>query len=328
MSTPEIALNDPVTNHMRVGPVRLKGTQTVHEALAAIRAKPPEGRIIYFYVLDENDRLIGVVPTRRLLLSPLEKKVSEIMVKDVVIVPADATVLDACEFFTLHRLLAFPVVDQERRLLGTIDVELYTTELGDIERSERNDTIFQLIGVHLKDGEIGSPVDSFKSRFPWLLCNVAGGMLAAVLSAFYEAELAKAVTLALFIPVVLALAESVSIQSVSLTLQLLHHQPPTVGGLIKALRTEGIVGLMLGGACAVLVTILALLWRGLTNTVICLFGGILGGVACAAIIGVTIPMTLRLLRRDPQVAAGPIALALTDMVTLLFYFNMARALVH
>src|SRR5690606_8487581 len=132
------------------------------------------------------------------------------------------------EFFLLHRLLAFPVVDVEGRLLGIVDVALYTDELADLDRREGNDELFQLIGVHFTESQQSSPVAAFKNRFPWLLANIGGGILAAFLSGVFEAELQKVVALALFIPVVLALAESVSIQSVSLALQALRGKKPTV----------------------------------------------------------------------------------------------------
>ena len=121
------------------------------QALDHMRRYPPPGRIIYFYVVDEMMRLVGVVPTRRLLLAPVDKSIADIMIKSVVAIPDGATVLEACEFFTLHRLLAFPVVDGARRLLGVVDVDLYTEELaetGEHAPVERDD-MFQLIGVRL-----------------------------------------------------------------------------------------------------------------------------------------------------------------------------------
>src|SRR5262245_4031332 len=103
-------LNDPVATHMRPDFARLGITETVGQALTELRRHPPEGRIIYFYVIDGDNRLQGVVPTRRLLLSPLDTPISAIMIRQVVSLPTEATVLDACEFFTLHRFLAFPVL--------------------------------------------------------------------------------------------------------------------------------------------------------------------------------------------------------------------------
>jgi len=323
----ESHLNDPVERHMRRDMARLLSDQTVGEALAAVRAGPPEGRIIYFYVVDDAGRLEGVVPTRRLLLAPEATPLRSIMVARAIAIPATATVLEACEFFLLHRLLAFPVVDAEKRLLGVVDVDLYTQELADLDRREETDDLFQLIGVHFRGAQQARPFQAFRSRFPWLVANIVGGIGAALLAGLFEAELAKVVTLALFIPVVLALAESVAIQSVSLSLQMLHGRQPTLGGILRALRAESLTGLLLGAASGAAVALAAWLWLGDVRLVWCLVGGIGGGVACAALIGVAIPSILRLFDREPQVAAGPIALATTDLVTLTIYFSLARWLV-
>jgi magnesium transporter len=309
---------------MRTDFACLHRTQTIDEALSDLRRQSPEGRILYFYVVDDDSRLCGVVPTRRLLLSTPDTPVSDIMVKQVITLPPTATVLDACGFFTLHRLLAFPVVDEKQRILGVVDVELYTNELNEIDQGERSDDLFQLIGVHIAQAQQGSPLASFRGRFPWLLCNIAGGIAAAFLSGFFKAELERVVALSLFIPVVLALAESVSIQSVSLSLQLLHGRPPTVGDLLRRVQSEAATGVLLGSACAAAVAMVGWLWLGNVHVALCLLGGIAGGVTSAAIFGVSMPYLLRLLQHDPQVAAGPIALAASDLITLLLYFNLAR----
>ncbi len=321
-STPH--LNDPVTRHMRTDPAGLLVHQTVGDAIASARSSPPGGRIIYFYVVDESGRLEGVVPTRRLLLSADATPLADVMVRKVVGIPASATVLEACEFFLLHRLLAFPVLDDERRLLGVVDVDLYTEELADLDRREDTDDLFQLIGVHYQDSQQGSPLAAFRGRFPWLVANIVGGIVAAVLSGVFERELTKAVSLALFIPVVLALAESVSIQSVSLALQMLHGRQPTLAGIARALRVESATGALLGLASAVTVAAVAVVWLRDATLGACILGGITGGVTVAAVIGAAMPNILRFFDREPQVAAGPIALAATDMATLTIYFSIAR----
>jgi magnesium transporter len=317
-------LDEPVTRHMQRNLSRLLINQTVGEALAAIRQHPPEGRVIYFYVVDEENRLRGVVPTRRLLLNPLDKKLTDIMVQEVQAISGQATVLEACEFFILHKLLAFPVVDEDRHIIGVVDVELYTTELSDLDRSERNDYLFQLVGIHLAEAQQSSPLIALRSRFPWLLCNIVGGILAAFISGAFAGELQRTVELALFIPVVLALAESVSIQSVSLTLRVLHGEAPSWALIFTKLRVEAVIGLLLGISCALLVAAVATLWLGQMKVVLCILGGIGGGVAGAAVIGVAMPNLLHQLKLDPQIAAGPIALAISDTVTLLIYFSLAR----
>lgn len=320
-------LNDPVVKHMRLNPPRLHVDLTVGEALAEIRKHPPEGRIIYFYAVDSEGRLAGVVPTRRLLLAPNDQPLREIMVRQVIAIPATATVLDACEFFTMHKLLAFPVVDSENRLLGMVDVDLYTEEVHELENVGASDQLFQLIGVTAAQARRASVFDAFRYRLPWLGCNLASGILAAFLAAQYESVLAQVVALAAFIPVVLALAESVAMQSVTLSLQVLHGHRPTWASLALKLRRELLTGLLLGVTTGALVGLVSLWWDTQGRVAMTLLGGIAGGVTLSAIVGMTLPFALRLLRRDPQVASGPIALAAADLITLLFYFNLAVALI-
>jgi len=326
-SLTEANLADPITRHLRRDCARVFVQQTVAEALDEIRRQRPEGRIVYFYVVDAENRLMGVVPTRKLLLSALDKPIRELMVREVVAVPDSATVLDACEFFILHRFLAFPVVDDERRLVGVIDAELYTDELTEFAGREA-DAVFGLIGVHLSKARQASPVAAYRSRFPWLLCNIGGGIAAALLSGLFAAELQRAIALALFLPVVLALSESVGIQSVSLALTLLAGPAPSLPALAAKLRRELAIGLLLGLSSGLVVALACAVWLGQVEVMLCLLGGISGGVAASAGIGLAVPNILHLLRRDPHVAAGPIALTLADITTLLLYFSLARWLIR
>jgi magnesium transporter len=319
--------DDPITAHMQQDYTTLQERQTVGEALDWLRQHPPTGRIIYFYVLDDEQRLCGVVPTRRLLLSQPATTLCDIMVRKVVTLPAYATVLDACEFFMQHRLLAFPVVDERRRLLGAVDVELYAEEIGQLYDPARRDDLFQLIGVHAAQARPTSALSAFRHRVPWLGCNVAAGMLAAVMAGLYEHELTQVVALSFFIPVVLNLAESVSSQSVSLALQMLHGERLTWRTLATRLRTELGTGMLLGIASGAVVALTGLAWLQQATVALCLLGGIAAGVTGAAVLGLTLPMALRLLGLEPRVAAGPIALAGADVWTLILYLNLARWLI-
>ena len=314
----------PVTRYMHQDYTTLQLQQTVSEALDWLRQHPPRGRIIYFYVLDAKQRLCGVVPTRELILSPPDVSLADIMVRKVVTIPARASLLDACEFFIQHRLLAFPVVDDEGRLLGAVDIERYTDEIGQLSDANVRNDLFQLIGVHAGRARLESPLLAFRHRFPWLGCNLAAGILAAFLVGVYQDELNRVVALAFFIPVVLNLAESVSSQSVSLALQLLHGQRPTWKGMAARLRSEFGTGLLLGLASGAVVALVALVWLGQREVALCLLGGIAGGVAGAAVLGLALPMILRLLHLEPRVAAGPIALAGADIMTIVLYLSLAH----
>lgn len=319
-----IQMNELVTEHMHRDFTCLIVNQTVAEALDWLRRNPPPGRIIYFYVVDQEGRLQGVVPTRRLILQPPETPLAECMVGRPIMIPAQATVLEACEFFIQHRLLAFPVVDERRKLLGVVDVELYTDKLGQLGEAMSRDDLFQLIGVHVAQTQQGSPWDAFRHRFPWLGCNLAAGILAAFLSGIYQEELSRVVALAFFIPVVLNLAESVSSQSVSLTLQALHAPRPTWKAILQKLKGELLTGLLLGLGSGVVVALVALAWLGQVKLALCLAGGITGGVTGAALLGIAMPMLLGFFRLEARVAAGPIALAGADIITILLYLNLAR----
>jgi magnesium transporter len=322
----KVNLNAPVMQHAHRDFTQLHLGQTVGEALDSLRRQPPKGRIIYLYVVDQEGRLHGVVPTRRLILNPLDKPLADIMVRKVIALPAGATVLEACEFFLQHRLLAFPVVDAERRLLGVVDMELYTNELSSLGDASNRDDLFQLIGVHVANAQQHSALSAFRNRFPWLGCNLVAGILAAFLSGVYQEELNRVVALAFFIPVVLNLAESVSSQSVSLALQVLHGPPPTWKALFRKIRTELATGFLLGVGSGAVVGMVALIWLGQVRVMFCLLGGITGGVAGAAVLGLTMPVLLRLLHLEPRVAAGPLALAGSDVITIVLYLGLARLL--
>jgi magnesium transporter len=320
-------LSDPVVAHMRKDVTRIRSDLSIADALADIRDHEIGGRIVYFYVVDDADRLVGVLPTRRLLRAPLDARIADVMVTPVVSIPDTATVLEACEFFTLHRLLAFPIIDSARRVVGLVDVELYTEELADLERRQEGDDLFQLVGVHLTEAEQRDTLLATRRRFPWLMCNVVGGMIAALIADAYS-DVATLVLVTPFIALVTGMAEGVAMQSVSLALLTMHGRRPTWGALLSNVVGEIFAGIMLGLLCGAIVGVTALLWKGSARAGVSLALGIAGGVAASAAVGGALPFLLRMVRRDPQVASGPIALAAADMVTLLLYFNLGRWLLR
>ncbi|MBA2535510.1 MAG: CBS domain-containing protein, partial [Rubrobacter sp.] len=144
----------------------MRADMTVQEALDQIRQEGLGERVIYFYAVDEDKRLAGVLPTRRLLTAPLGTRLEEIMIRRVVALPATATVLEVCEFFVLYKFLAFPVVDAEKRVLGVVDVGLFRQEV--LEAGEREgerapapvptDDLFEALGFRLAQIKDASPL--------------------------------------------------------------------------------------------------------------------------------------------------------------------------
>ena len=319
-------LHESVAGYVRRDFAPFQVGQTVRDALASLRSRGPGERLVYFYVTDADGRLAGVIPTRRLLAADPDVTVESLMVTRVATLSASATVREACEAFLRHRFLAFPVVDAEGRLQGIVDVGLFTDEIADLTERQAIDDIFQLIGVHV--AETVTPLRSFKDRIPWLSFNVAGGIGAALLAGLYQSLLETAVVLALFIPVVLALAESVSIQSVSLALQRMHAPVTSRRRFLSALSKEVATAFLLGAVCGGVVGVVAWLWTGNRAVAMAVGGVIWISMITSCALGTALPTLLRALRRDPKVAAGPMVLAAADLATLLFYFNLSAMLLR
>jgi magnesium transporter len=315
-------------DHARKDFVQVLVSQSIGEALSQIQRHGAGGPIIYFYLVDEEGRLQGVIPTRRLLLNPPETPVADLMVREVVTLPATATLLDACEQFIQHRFLAFPIVDDQRRILGVVDVGLYTHEISDLVRREESEDVFQLIGVRLSQVQRASLATVLTRRFPWLLCNIAGGLACALLAGLFETVLAQVVALSLFIPVSLTVAESVAIQTLTLALQARHGNRFPWRDAVPALTREIPVGLILGAACGLVVALVVLAWQQRMGAVaLSILLSMSLAAATAVVLGLLVPTLLHTAQRDPKVASGPIVLAATDLATLFYYLGLATWLV-
>jgi magnesium transporter len=317
-------LNQAVMAVARRDVATLRQGLTVAEALAAIRQRGVGEKIIYFYVVDEDGRLTGVVPTRRLLTAPLEHKLADIMIRRVVAIPQTATLLEACEAFVLHKFLAFPVVDKERRIVGVVDVGFFTDEVfGLSEEGERPDDVFETMGFHVAQVREASPWRAFRFRFPWLQATIGSGTICAVLASAFEVTLARTIILAFFLTLVLGLGESVSIQSMTVTIQALRAVQPTFAWYSRALRREAGTAVLLGAGCGAVVAVIIWLWRGAALAAFSIGASILLTLCAACFFGLSVPALLHALKLDPKIAAGPVTLAFTDVFTLLFYFSLA-----
>lgn len=299
---------------------------TIEQALASIRQRGVGEKIVYFYVVDDAEQLVGVVPTRRLLMAALEMPLSELMIRRVVAIPHTATVMEACEFFVLHKFFAFPLIDEQRRVVGLVDVGLFTEEVFDIAEREQMTEVFETLGFHVSQVRDASPLRAFQVRFPWLITTIVSGTFCAFLAGAYKLTLEKSLVIAFFLTMILGLGESVSIQSMTVTIQALRTNKPTRRWYLSTLRREITTALLLGGACGIVVAFIVLIWQqaGMPAFVI---GTSVAFCLCAACVaGLSVPTFLHALKLDPKIAAGPITLALTDVFTLLFYFSLAKFL--
>jgi magnesium transporter len=277
-------------------------------------------------VVDDIHRLVGVVPTRRLLVAPLTQKLDELMIRNVYAIPHTATVLDACEFFTLHKFFAFPVVNAERRVVGVVDVSLFTDEVFDIAEREQMNGVFEAIGFRVSQVRDVSPFRAFRVRFPWLLTTIISGTFCALLASAYKLTLAKSLVIAFFLTMILGLGESVGIQSMTVTIQALRNNKPTRSWYLLMLRRELAAAMLLGGACGLLVGFIVFVWQGDKRAAFVIGTSVTFCLCAACVSGLSVPTFLHALKLDPKIAAGPITLALADIFTLLFYFSLAKYL--
>jgi magnesium transporter len=257
----------------------------------------------------------------------------EVMVRRVVAVPAKATVLDACEFFVLYKFLAFPVVDEQRRVVGIIDANLFAEEIleaGDTEdRSRTREAVpvgpefFEALGFRLEQIRGASAWRAFRFRFPWLLVTVTGGTLSAILAGFFEATLAGSLIIAFFLTMVLGLNESVSMQSMSVTIHALRSVNVTWDWLGVAIRRELTTAVLLGISCGLVVCVIAWAWRHDLVAATVIGGSIALSLVTACAFGLAVPSLLHWFKLDPKIAAGPVTLVLADFIALLIYFTSA-----
>ena len=245
-----------------ISPVRtaVPVEHNIGEALAFLRGRGITEEIIYIYVVDEDRKLIGVVPTRKLLLNKPDTPIEDVMETSIVCLYGDQSLQEALEFLENHRLLALPVVDENRHLLGVIDVSLYLEEKMDVANARRRGDIFQMMGMYIEEGKKPSAWSGYRSRMPWIFCNMFGGFACAIISRVFEMVLMKMLLLAMFIPLLLTLSESISMQSMTQSMQLLKRQSRHWKYTIQCLRREWHVVAFLAITSGVIVGLISLLW--------------------------------------------------------------------
>lgn len=324
--------NHPVKEYVRVDYTALNQDLTIEEALEKIRTEGIGERIVYFYVVDEERRLVGVLPTRRLLTASKNTRIKDIMITRVAALPDNSTVYDACEFFVTYKFLALPVVNKDHKIIGIVDVNLFTEELleiePDIEERHRMSDIFETIGFTIEEIKNATPLKAWRYRFPWLVTTIISGTVCAMLAGLFEATLAESIVIAFFITLVLGLGESISIQSMTVAIQALHTNRPTKEWYIKSIVKELKTAFLLGISCALLVFIVIAAWKNDYTAAFVVSLSIIMVEMLAAFWGISVPAILHRTKLDPKISAGPVTLALTDIGTILFYLGSATLILE
>ncbi len=229
---------------------------------------------------------------------------------------------DACEVFATTRFLALPVVDEAGRLEGSVDVSVFTDEVFDLAERQEVEDLFETIGFRVSQVRRASPWLAFRLRFPWLVATIAGGTACAVVAGAFHATLAQSLVLAFFLTLVLGLGESVCVQTLTVAVQALHRARPTLSWFLQSLRREMATVWLLALACGAIVAGVVWVWRGQGVESVTIGASIALALLLAAFLGLAVPSAVHALRADPRIAAGPVALALTDVATVTIYLTL------
>jgi magnesium transporter len=292
---------------------------TVARALDLVREAARVEAVNYIYVVGSGGQLLGTLSVRNLLMASPRALVREVSTKQIVKLLATAARDQLIQAFQAHRFLALPVVDDRDRLIGVVT---FDDVLGLIREREEQ-LVYSVTGVnpreHLVEG-----IRAARGRIPWVSVTIIGGLMCAAIGTIFKRTIEEVLVLGLFVPLVLAIGESVSSQTAAIVMKTLMTGAIPRAQIASFLGKELWIGLLVGIYAGFVVGLLILLWRVKTIVALTVGGSIGIAVVWAALLGVAIPYILRRTRVDPSIASGPVVLFLCDLSTLLIYFGGAQ----
>ncbi|MFK7929368.1 MAG: magnesium transporter [Myxococcota bacterium] len=280
--------------------------------------------VFYVYVIDPHGRLGGVVSLRQLLTHPPSTALVSIMTRDVIAVGPRQDQEEVARYVARYDLLAIPVVDEHKRVLGIVTVD----DVIDVIREEAVEDMMLLAGVNDDISAQGKGVFALaRNRAGWLLATIGGGVLAAELIGVWEDTLAQVAVLAGFIPVIMGMGGNVGIQSATITVRGIATGHVQLGGALSYIFREVQVGVVLGLLYGVLLGGYGVV-RYLDQPLIGVSVGLSVGLAIviASLFGTATPVVLSRMGVDPAVATGPFVTTVVDLVGIAVYFGIATAL--
>ncbi|HWQ25178.1 MAG TPA: magnesium transporter [Chlorobaculum sp.] len=285
------------------------------------------------YAVDDHGKLVGEMLARDLLLSPLDKKVSEIISEDKIItLTATQDQQDALEAFKRYDNVALPVVDSNGYLIGVVTVD----DMLDVAEEEETEDIQKFGGIEaLDDPYIDVPLlQLVRKRAVWLVVLFLGEMLTASAMTYFEGELAKAIVLATFIPLIISSGGNSGSQAATLIIRSLSLGEITIRDWWAVMRREILSGIMLGGILGTIGVFRVVVWSMILNnyTTVWLLIGITVGISLLGIVlwgtiaGSMLPILLKRLGLDPATSSAPFVATLVDVTGIVIYFSVASLL--
>jgi magnesium transporter len=276
-------------------------------------------RFFEVLVADPAHHFVGSVPLDRLLRSKRPVAIADLVEEDSRAVRATDDIEDVARLFQRYNLIAVPVVDDSRRLVGVLTID----DIVDVIEEAADDDVKQLGGVDA-DEELSDPVPQIaRSRFRWLFVNLLTSFLAAWVMSLFEAQLSKLVALAILSPIVASQGGNAATQTMTVAVRALATQELGGWNLRRFFTRELIVGMLNGVGFALITGVIAGLWFSSQGLGIVIGVAMIVNLVAAAIAGVLIPLALDRYGIDPAISSGTFVTTVTDVVGFFAFLGIA-----
>lgn len=314
---------------------RLRPDMTIDEAIGYLRHQSAQLETIYYsYAVDQEQHLLGVVSFRDLFSADREKTVRDVMRTKFVSASEEMDQEAVARLFAEHHLMAIPILDSQQRIQGIVTVD---DIVGVVEREAGED--IQKIGGSEALDQPYLEITFFKmvqKRGGWLAALFLGEMLTATAMGFFEAEIAKAVVLALFIPLIISSGGNSGSQATTLVIRAMALGEVTLGHWWRVVRREFFAGLVLGSMLGLIGLTRILLWQAAAGSygqhyllvALTVAFSLVGVVTFGTVAGSMLPFILRRVGVDPASASAPFVATLVDVTGLIIYFSIASVVMR
>ena len=301
--------------------VMVRSNFTVKRCVIELRKQAEEVEKIYsIYVVDDNDTLLGILSLKRLLFAKPTTLISELYKdKHIKYVKTHDSKEEVAEMMQKYDLVTIPVVDRQHKLVGRITID----DVVDIIQEEAEKDYQLASGITENVESNTGVIKNTRSRLPWILIGLLGGVLSSLILQNYEAGISKYPILAFFIPLITATGGNVGVQSSAIVVQGLASNDFHFKGIFNQILKELVVGILIGVICGVLIFGVSYLFSGDTSIGITIGLSIFVVVLIAAVFGTLFPLLLNRMKIDPALATGPFITTANDILGLSVYFLIA-----
>lgn len=296
---------------------------TIEHCIVEMRKQAQEIEHVYnIYVVDDYNTLTGVLSLKTLLFATPKTKIKELVISNIKFVYAHQSQEEAARLMEKYDLVAMPVVDENKKLLGRITID----DVVDVIKEEAEKDYQMASGLSEKVELTDSVWIISRARLPWLLIAMIGGIFASRVIGIFEGEIQIHPEMAFFIPLVAAMGGNVGIQSAAIVVQQLARQGIELNGIIPKLLKELVVGLVNGLICSGIILSYNLLFSDSVNLSLTVSIALLTVIIFAAVFGTFVPLVLNKYKIDPALATGPFITTTNDILGALIYFTVGKIL--